>query len=119
MTPINFEEKNLWYSYDFSWFLLKISMILANSLLPGSTSWNGSGSATLHNSLVFCSGDREDGWDNPEEVWVDPGPAEAVHLWGYHDSTIKVLIHILSFKQSSFFFFIKSLLFCLIINAEP
>ena len=28
-------EKNVWYSYDFRWFPLKFSMILADFLLPG------------------------------------------------------------------------------------
>ena len=33
-----FEKKNVWYSNDFCWFLLKFSMILADFLLPGSGS---------------------------------------------------------------------------------
>ena len=32
----SFEEKNVWYSYDFGWFLWKFSMILVIFLLPGS-----------------------------------------------------------------------------------
>ena len=31
-------EKNVWYSNDFLWFLLKFSMILTDFLLPGSGS---------------------------------------------------------------------------------
>ena len=48
------EQKNVWYSYGFGWFLWKFSMIMADFLLPGS-GWQNetdpnesvSGSATL------------------------------------------------------------------------
>ena len=49
LCPLNisliFMKKNAWYFYDFGLFLLKFSMVLADFLLPGSVSWNGSRSS--------------------------------------------------------------------------
>ena len=61
----SFEKKNVWYSNDFCWFLLKFSIILADFLLPGSgwPKWNGSKRIRIRNTAL-----QEDNVDAKEHL---------------------------------------------------
>ena len=71
-------EKNVWYYNDFGWFLWKVSMILADFLLPGS------GSVSLKRIRIRLTKMKQIQTDpDPQHCFVEPNTVHWCMIWSY------------------------------------